>query len=83
VAAAGGRVAYATERGGHPDRLILAGLDGHKLRTLERHGRKRQPVGEVALTGRRAAWSVMLAGGDAAGGNVIRRVRGKIRAVRL
>jgi hypothetical protein len=83
LAAAGGRVAYATERDGYAHRLILAGLDGTKLRTLERYGKARQPAGEIALTDRRAAWSIMLARGDAAGGNVIRRARGAVRTASL
>jgi hypothetical protein len=78
VAAAGGRVLYIAHR-----RLVLAGLDGRVQRTLERYGPRRQPVGEVALTADRAAWSVMLARGDRVGGNVIRDVRGRVRVARL
>jgi len=78
VAAAGGRVLYVAHR-----RLVLAGLDGRVQRTLERYGPRRQPVGELALTADRAAWSVMLARGDTVGGNVIRDVRGRVRVAKL
>jgi hypothetical protein len=78
VATAGGRVLYIAHR-----RLVLAGLDGHIERTLERYGPRRQPVGELALTAGRAAWSVMLARGERVGGNVIRDVRGRVRTAKL
>ena len=53
VAAAGGRVAYISR-----DRLVLATLDGKVLRRLERYGTHRRPVGEIALSDQRVAWSV-------------------------
>ena len=37
---------------------MLADLDGKVLKRLERYGQRRWPVGEIALTDRRVAWSV-------------------------
>jgi hypothetical protein len=60
VATAGGRVAYiAADKRGGPGRLLLIDLQGHVLRRLYRYGPARRPTGEVALTDRRAAWSVL------------------------
>jgi hypothetical protein len=58
VATAAGRVAYIANRGRDRAALILADLDGRPLRRLERYGPRRWPVGEIALTDRRVAWSV-------------------------
>jgi hypothetical protein len=60
VATAGGRVAYiAEDKRSGPGRLLLTDLQGHVLRRLDRYGPARRPTGEVALTDRRAAWSVL------------------------
>ena len=60
VATAGGRVAYiAQNRRSGPGRLLLTDLTGRVLRRLDRYGPARRPTGEVALTNRRAAWSVL------------------------
>jgi hypothetical protein len=60
VATAGGRVAYiAQDASSGPGRLLLIDLQGHVLRRLDRYGPARRPTGEVALTDRRAAWSVL------------------------
>jgi hypothetical protein len=79
-ATANGRVAYISQRDGRPDRLLLAGLSGRVLRRLDRYGPARQPVGEIALTDGRAAWSVLRARGDLYG---LRKPRGSVLTVRL
>jgi hypothetical protein len=59
VATAAGRVAYVSYRGEQPDRLLLADLDGKVLRRLDRYTNARRPAGEIALTDRRVAWTVL------------------------
>jgi hypothetical protein len=59
VATAAGRVAYiSADANVAPDRLVLADLNGNVLKRLDRYGKRRWPVGEIALTDRWAAWSV-------------------------
>jgi hypothetical protein len=69
VSTAAGRVAYISmDADSAPDRLILADLSGKVLRRLDRYGKRRWPVGEVALTDRWVAWSVKRASYDAPSG---------------
>lgn len=59
VATAAGRVAYiSADSNAGPHRLLLLDLEGKRLRTLDRYGKRRWPEGEIALTDRWAAWSV-------------------------
>ncbi len=84
VATAGGRVLYITQRRGQPNRRVLANHSGRVLRRLDRYGPARQPIHEVALTDRRAAWSVMRARGSFITGFTIRRgIRGSVLTARL
>jgi hypothetical protein len=69
VATAAGRVAYiSADADSGPDRLLITDLNGKVLRRLDRYGERRWPEGEIALTGRWAAWSVKRAGYDASRG---------------
>ena len=58
VAISGGRILVATQRRLHAHRLVVLSLKGRVLRTLDRFSRRRAPVGELVLDGRRAAWGV-------------------------
>jgi hypothetical protein len=64
VETAGGRIAYiSTDGRTHLRSLNLIDLKGKVLRRLDRFSSKRQPVGTIALTENRIAWS--------AGGNIL------------
>ena len=63
VETAGGRVAYITSgRETTAKTLVPTDLEGKVLKRLERFGEHRWPVGELALTDRRVAWSVRRGG---------------------
>jgi hypothetical protein len=64
VAIAGGRIAYVGQRRLHPTRLIITRLDGRVVRRLDRFGRSRRPLHDLALTDDRVAWAVLKSAGD-------------------
>ena len=80
VATAAGRIAYISTRRFSPDRLLLVDLQGRVLRRLDRYTSARQPVGELALTGDRVAWSVLRGRGDF---HTLRRPRGNVLSLAL
>jgi hypothetical protein len=57
VATAGGRVAYITAN--HRE-LVIADLSGTVVKRVYRYPKRAQPIGEVALSETRVAWSVLL-----------------------
>lgn len=54
VAISGRHLAFATET-----RLLVTTLGGKRIATLDRFHRRRTPIGELVLDGRRAAWGVI------------------------
>ncbi len=68
VAIAAGRIAFVERRRLWPRRIVLTDLSGRVLRHLDRFGRARRPLGDLALSRDRIAWAVLRGERDAAPG---------------
>ncbi len=64
VAIAGGRIAYVGQRRLRPTRIGVTTLRGRVVRRLDRFGRARRPLHDLALTEDRIAWAVLRSDGD-------------------
>lgn len=64
VAIAGGRIAYVGQRRLWPTRIVITKLNGRVVRRLDRFGRSRRPLHDLALAADRIAWAVLRRDGD-------------------